>query len=191
MGAGVLNDPSAIHEARTHATPPLGARLAAYRTLPQDQRTAIEGAVSSSNPPDTPDFSRIPAANRGQAEVQWQQTVTQHNWQEAATLRGRDWAVADHTRDRGEAVHDTHERQSLEYARDMRSQRMQLAQMGVNFMTQMAGQGFQGIQEAQRHMNQLTLQQLQSMFAITQQLIAQGTPKPMDIVMGMLQGGRR
>ncbi|MFO1464520.1 MAG: hypothetical protein U1F66_12170 [bacterium] len=194
-GAAVLSDPSALREARTHATPPLGTRLAAYRAMPGDERTAIEGAVTASNPLDTPDFSRMPAAERGRAEVQWQQTVIQHNWQEATTLRAREWAVADHARDRGEAVEDRDMRMAAEYAQNMRNQRFQEKQqrenLAMNMATQFSNMGFQLGQEQIRHMNQLTLQQLQAMFAITQQLIAQGTPKPFDIVMSMLQGGRR
>lgn len=194
-GAAVLSDPAAIREARTHGTPPLGERLTTYRGMPADERSAIEGAVRSANPPETPDFSRMPAAERGRAEVQWQQTVIQHNWQEAATVRTREWALADHARDRGEAVEDRDMRMAAEYAQNMRNQRFQEKQqrenLAMNMANQFANMGFQMTQEQMRNLNQLTMQQLQAMNQIIAQLLAQGTPKPFDIVMGMLQGGRR
>jgi len=194
-GAAALNDPAAIREARTHGSPPLASRLAAYRAMPQDQRTAIEGAVTASNPPDTPDFSRIPAANRGQAEVQWQQTVIQHNWQETTTLRGHAWEVERHNVERAERVEDRDMQAADQYATARMGEDFQREQTRTQMMNQMVqnlqNQGFQMMQASVNQIHQLTLQQIQAMMAITQQLIAQGTPKPMDIVMGMLQGGRR
>lgn len=194
-GAAVLNDPAAIREARTHGTPPLGERLTAYRGMPLDERSAIEGAVRSANPPETPDFSRLPAAQRGTAEVDWQKTVIQHNWREAETVRTREWQLADHARDRGEAVEDRDMRMAAEYAQNMRTQRFQEKQqrenLAMNMANQFANMGFQMTQEQMRNLNQLTMQQLQAMNQIIAQLLAQGTPKPFDIVLGMLQGGRR
>lgn len=60
-----------------------------------------------------------------------------------------------------------------------------------NLTSQFANAGMQLMQSQIQMMNQLTLQQLQAMYQINANLIAQGTPKPFDIVMGMLQGGRR
>lgn len=60
-----------------------------------------------------------------------------------------------------------------------------------NLTSQFANSGMQLMQSQIQMMNQLTLQQLQAMYQVNAQLLAQGTPKPFDIVMGMLQGGRR
>ncbi|MDL1872559.1 hypothetical protein FBR05_10160 [Deltaproteobacteria bacterium PRO3] len=191
-GPAIFRDPAALRAARTGGTPPLAERAAAYRAMPADQRTAVEGAVRSANPPDTPDFSRITnPAERGRAEVEWQRAVIGNNWTNAREERNRGWAVADHYRDRGEAVEDRDLRDAEAYAQARMAEDMQREQIAANLSQQFMNNGFQVLQEQQRQINQLTLQQLQAMFAINQQLIAQGTPKPFDIVMGMLQGGRR
>ncbi|KAB2838198.1 hypothetical protein F9K50_09660 [bacterium] len=110
-------------------------------------------------------------------------------------MRTREWALADHARDRGEAVEDRDMRMAAEYAQNMRNQRFQEKQqrenLAMNMANQFANMGFQMTQEQMRNLNQLTMQQLQAMNQIIAQLLAQGTPKPFDIVMGMLQGGRR
>lgn len=194
-GAAILSDPAAIRAARTHPNPPLGTRLAAYQSMNGDERSAIEGAVRDANPPDTPDFSRLPAAERGRAEVQWQQTQIQHNWTEASATRERAWRVSDRAEDRAHVVEDRDFQAAEAYARDMRNERNQQRRDRQNFLNQMtqqfANSGMQLMQSQIQMMNQLTLQQLQAMNQLNAQLIAQGTPKPFDIVMGMLQGGRR
>lgn len=126
---------------------------------------------------------------------QQRQAFEVERWRRGNTVEDR---VAGESMTREGWAHQTHERLEGErHARGMAAmqqyytEKNNRTQFLNNLTSQFANAGMQLMQSQVQMMNQLTLQQLQAMYQVNAQLIAQGTPKPFDIVMGMLQGGRR
>lgn len=199
-GDGVFNSPSAIRRLRTDSG--LGAGLDQFRTgsgaTGSASRTALESRLSTAGGASAsrPDFSVLPAgAERGRAQVDWQRREIEHGWQETSALRERTWRVEDRDLARAWAVEDRNFGAAMQYAMQLQNQRFQREQqnqqLAMNVANQFAQFGMGELSKASEACRALTQQQLQAMLAINQALIAQGTPKPFDIVMGMLQGGRR
>ncbi|MCE9624835.1 MAG: hypothetical protein K8R69_05190 [Deltaproteobacteria bacterium] len=208
-GDGIFNSPSGMRRLRLNAegTGPdsgLGTSLHNFKSgegaTGSASRGALEGRLSTAGggSSERPDFASIPGltgAARAQAEVNWLQTQNSQAHDDAVRLRDHTWNLERYGMEVRDRRQDTAVTQAFQYAMDRqhnRDQRELAREQNLNQLTnQFANQGMQLMQSQIQQMNQLTLQQLQAMNQITQGLIQQGTPKPFDIVMGMLQGGRR